>query len=80
MLFTDVTDFESTAFPNSVKQEVTVAVEGAGSAAIELEREGGGFRSFTGTVVPAGEIRLMVIPAGRWRLKTTGGPATVEIK
>lgn len=80
MLFKDVINFQSKPFPNNVRQEITVAVEGAGEAAIELEREDGVFRSFAGTRVAAGEIRLLTIPAGRWKLKTTGGPATIEVK
>lgn len=80
MLFKDVIDFQSKPFQTKARLEVTVAIEGAGEAAIELEREDGVFRSFAGTSVAAGEIRLMMIPAGRWRLKTTGGPATIEVK
>lgn len=80
MLLKDVINFQSQPFPNEVRQEISVAVEGTGEAAIELEREDGVFRSFTDTRVAAGEIRLLTIPAGRWRLRTTGGPATIEVK
>lgn len=80
MLFIDVTDYQSKTFNNRVRLDVTVAVEGTGEAAIELQREDGVFRTFSNLRIPADEIRLVTLPAGNWKLTTIGGPCTVEIK